>query len=78
MMNPLSEALRAWSGLVSSGYEVPAASIPMNQAAEVIETMQEALEAILDRPERDLKWAGMTPKDIALVTLREMRVSGYA
>lgn len=31
-------ALRAWSPLVAGGYEVPAASQAMNEAAELLET----------------------------------------
>ena len=40
------------------------------EAADLIEQMEEALRAIIDRaPERDVKWAGMTPRDIAFAAL---------
>jgi hypothetical protein len=35
-----------------------------------VDKLEEALNAIIDRaPERDIKWAGMTARDIAIHTL---------
>jgi hypothetical protein len=45
----------------------------VRQAADVIKEAVESLTAMVARaPERDTKWAGMTARDIALVTLTKL------
>lgn len=47
----LVERLRAWSPLIASGYECPAASIAMDEAATTLEVQAKEIEAL--RAERD-------------------------
>jgi hypothetical protein len=43
----------------------------LSEAAMRLERYREALEAIIDRgPERNVKWAGMTARDIAIAALK--------
>jgi hypothetical protein len=49
-MSDIVERLRAWSPLIASGLEVPAASLAMDEAADEIERLRarvEVLEAVL-------------------------------
>jgi len=41
---PIVERLKAWSPMIASGYEVPAASGAMGEAATLIEELAAALE----------------------------------
>ena len=42
-MTELSDRLRAWSDLIMSGYECPAASVTMHMAANHIEALEAQL-----------------------------------
>ena len=46
MQDDLKERLRAWSPLVASGYEAPAASLVMDEAADRIEALEAEVERL--------------------------------
>ena len=53
--------------------ELPVMLDALTTLSARVETLEEGLNAIIDRgPERDIKWAGMSAKDIALHTLQQI------
>ena len=52
----MGERLRAWAGLISSGYSAPAASVAMWEAAEMLEAQAEQIR-LLEERNNNLSWA---------------------
>jgi hypothetical protein len=69
----LSGALRAWAPMIASGYECPAASTVMIQAADEIERLREALKPFADNAEQ---WGKVTVGDFRRARIAISRSSG--